>query len=103
MVVHDGTRSVVRGARRGRRTDPRGAGAGPDAAGAERPADRLARHRSRRRLARPRGDICMSIDTIKLPERMDSTSAHQAEEMLRAAMQPGARIIVDGSAVTYMS
>jgi anti-sigma B factor antagonist len=45
----------------------------------------------------------MSIDTIKLPERMDSTTAGEAEEMLRAAMRPGSRIIVDGSAVAYMS
>ncbi|MBN9089010.1 MAG: STAS domain-containing protein [Reyranella sp.] len=45
----------------------------------------------------------MSIDTIKLPERMDSTTAAAAEQMLRAAMRPGARIIVDGSAVGYMS
>lgn len=43
------------------------------------------------------------IATIKLPERLDSTTAAQAEEMLRVAMQPGAKIIVDGSAVTYMS
>jgi len=45
----------------------------------------------------------MSIDTIKLPERMDSTTAAEAEKMLRRAMRPGARIIVDGSAVGYMS
>ena len=45
----------------------------------------------------------MSIDTIKLPERMDSTTAAAAEEMLRWALRPGARIIVDGSAVGYMS
>jgi anti-sigma B factor antagonist len=43
------------------------------------------------------------IATIKLPERMDSTTAARAEAMLRAAMRPGARIIVDGSAVIYMS
>ena len=43
------------------------------------------------------------IATIKLPERMDSTTAAAAEEMLRAAMRPGGRIIVDGSAVAYMS
>jgi len=43
------------------------------------------------------------ITTIKLPERMDSTNAAEAEAMLRAAMRPGARIIVDGSAVAYMS
>lgn len=43
------------------------------------------------------------IATIKLPERMDSTTAAAAEQMLRAALRPGARIIVDGSAVAYMS
>ncbi|TMJ30874.1 MAG: STAS domain-containing protein [Alphaproteobacteria bacterium] len=43
------------------------------------------------------------ITTIKLPERMDSTTAAHAEQMLQSAMRPGARIIVDGSAVTYMS
>jgi anti-sigma B factor antagonist len=43
------------------------------------------------------------IDTIKLPERLDSTSASAAEETLRAAMRPGAKLIVDGSEVTYMS
>jgi len=34
---------------------------------------------------------------------MDSTTAAHAEQMLQSAMRPGARIIVDGSAVTYMS
>lgn len=43
------------------------------------------------------------IATIKLPERMDSTTAAQAEEMLRAAIRPGAKVVIDGSAVTYMS
>jgi anti-sigma B factor antagonist len=43
------------------------------------------------------------IATLKLPERMDSTTAAAAEEMLLAAMHPGGRVIVDGSAVAYMS
>lgn len=43
------------------------------------------------------------IPTVKLPDRMDSTTAAQAEAVLRAAIRPGAKIIVDGSAVTYMS
>jgi anti-sigma B factor antagonist len=43
------------------------------------------------------------ITTIRLPERMDSTSAAAAEQTLRAAVRPGARVIVDGDAVTYMS
>jgi anti-sigma B factor antagonist len=47
----------------------------------------------------PRQDIT----TVVLPERLDSTSAASAEQALRAVVRPGARIIVDGSAVTYMS
>jgi anti-sigma B factor antagonist len=43
------------------------------------------------------------IGTIKLPERLDSTTAGAAEETLRAAMRPGAKLIVDGSEVIYMS
>ena len=43
------------------------------------------------------------IATIKLPERMDSTTAAAAEQMLRATLRPGASIIVDGSEVGYMS
>jgi len=47
----------------------------------------------------PRQDIT----TVALPDRLDSTSAASAEQALRAVLRPGARIIVDGSAVTYMS
>lgn len=43
------------------------------------------------------------IATIMLPERMDSVTASSVERTLQAAMTRGARIIVDGSAVTYMS
>jgi anti-anti-sigma factor len=43
------------------------------------------------------------IITVALPERLDSTTAASAEQALRAVMRPGGRIIVDGSAVTYMS
>lgn len=43
------------------------------------------------------------ITMVALPERLDSTTASAAEEMLRAAMRPGAKVVVDGSAVTYMS
>jgi anti-anti-sigma factor len=43
------------------------------------------------------------ITTVALPERLDSTTAASAEQALRGAMRPGARIIVDGSGVTYMS
>ncbi len=50
-----------------------------------------------------RMEPAQDIATIKLPERLDSTTAGAAEESLRAAMRPGARLIVDGSEVTYMS
>jgi len=43
------------------------------------------------------------ITTVTLPERLDSTTAAPAEQTLRAVLRAGARIIVDGSAVTYMS
>jgi anti-sigma B factor antagonist len=43
------------------------------------------------------------ITTVTLPERMDSTTAAVAEQTLRSALRPGARIIVDGSVVAYMS
>ena len=43
------------------------------------------------------------ITTVALPERLDSTTAASAEQALRAMMQPGGRMIVDGSAVAYMS
>jgi anti-sigma B factor antagonist len=43
------------------------------------------------------------IATIMLPERMDSVTAASVEQTLRAALKRDARIIVDGSAVTYMS
>lgn len=43
------------------------------------------------------------ITTIMLPARMDSETAFSVEETLQAALMPGARIVVDGSEVTYMS
>jgi anti-sigma B factor antagonist len=43
------------------------------------------------------------ITIIKLPERLDSVTASEAEQALRSAVRPGARVIVDGSAITYMS
>ena len=43
------------------------------------------------------------IATIMLPERMDSVTASSVERTLQAALTRGAKIIVDGSAVTYMS
>lgn len=43
------------------------------------------------------------IATIMLPEQLDSVTASSVEQALRAALKRDARIIVDGSAVTYMS
>jgi anti-sigma B factor antagonist len=43
------------------------------------------------------------ITTIMLPERMDSVTASSVEQTLQAALTRGAKIIVDGSAVSYMS
>jgi ceramide glucosyltransferase len=57
----------------------------------------------------PKGPVLSRVDapagiaTIKLPEYTDSTSASRVEELLLAALRPGGRMIVDGSAVTYMS
>jgi anti-anti-sigma factor len=43
------------------------------------------------------------IDMFQLPERMDSATASGIQRNLLAALRPGAKMIVDGSAVTYMS
>jgi anti-sigma B factor antagonist len=43
------------------------------------------------------------ITTIKLPEYTDSTTSSRIEQSMLAALRPGGRVIVDGSAVTYMS
>lgn len=43
------------------------------------------------------------ITTIMLPDRMDSVTASSVEQTLQAALTRGAKIIVDGSAVAYMS
>ena len=48
-------------------------------------------------------DAARDITTVKLPERMDSTTAAGTEAALRREMQPGAKVIIDGSAVVYMS
>src|SRR4029077_4658555 len=37
------------------------------------------------------------------PEYTDSTSSLRVQESMLAALQPGGRMIVDGSGVTYMS
>jgi anti-sigma B factor antagonist len=43
------------------------------------------------------------IATIMLPDHLDSVTASSVEQVLRAALRRDARIIVDGSAVIYMS
>jgi len=43
------------------------------------------------------------IDMFQLPERMDSATASGIEKDLLAGLRPGAKLIVDGSEVTYMS
>jgi anti-anti-sigma factor len=50
-----------------------------------------------------RMDAAQDIATIKLPDYIDSTTATRVEQAILAAMQPGIAMIVDGSAVTYMS
>lgn len=43
------------------------------------------------------------ISTVMLPPKVDSVTVASVEVMLVAALRPGARVIVDGSQVTYMS
>lgn len=43
------------------------------------------------------------IATIMLPERVDSATSASVEALMVGALRPGAGVIVDGSAVTYMS
>ena len=43
------------------------------------------------------------ITTLMLPAKVDSVTATTVEETLLAALRPGARLIVDGSLVAYMS
>jgi anti-anti-sigma factor len=43
------------------------------------------------------------VTTILLPERVDSATSASVGAMVFAAMGRGARVIVDGSAVTWMS
>ena len=44
-----------------------------------------------------------AIATIMLPERVDSATSASVEALMVGALRPNARVIVDGSAVTYMS
>lgn len=43
------------------------------------------------------------VVTVLLPERIDSENAKSVEKSIGNALRPGVRVIVDGSAVTYMS
>ncbi len=43
------------------------------------------------------------ITTVMLPERVDSATSASVEALMVGALRPDARVIVDGSAVTYMS
>jgi anti-anti-sigma factor len=49
--------------------------------------------------ARPEAEIA----TIMLPERVDSATSASVEALMVGALRPAGRLIVDGSAVTYMS
>lgn len=42
-------------------------------------------------------------DVLLLPEKVDSMTSTAVEAMLLSAIRPASRVIVDGSAVTYMS
>lgn len=41
--------------------------------------------------------------TLLLPARVDSETSERVGETLLAAIRPGGRVIIDGSAVSYMS
>jgi len=43
------------------------------------------------------------IATVMLPERVDSATSSSVEAKLISALQPGTRMIIDGSEVVYMS
>lgn len=43
------------------------------------------------------------ISTVTLPAKVDSATVAAVEQMLVAALRPGARVVVDGSEVGYMS
>lgn len=45
----------------------------------------------------------LPISTVMLPAKVDSVTSTAVEGTLLAALRPGARIVVDGSQVAYMS
>lgn len=50
-----------------------------------------------------KADIMAGITTVRLPERLDSATSTAVEASIIAALRPGARVVVDGSPVVYMS
>ena len=48
-------------------------------------------------------DTPADIAVFRLPEHTDSTTSSRIQQSMTAALKPGGRLIVDGSAVTYMS
>lgn len=50
-----------------------------------------------------RSGAASDIVTVLLPERIDSVTAADVEKSMLNALAPGGKVIVDGSAVTYMS
>ncbi len=48
-------------------------------------------------------DMPGDITTFKLPGYTDSTTSLRVQQLMMAALKPGGRMIVDGSAVAYMS
>lgn len=48
-------------------------------------------------------DLEEAIATVMLPERVDSSTSPSVEAMMLEALHQNARVIADGSEVTYMS
>ncbi len=118
-MVHDGAWPVVWDSRGSGRGPARGPGPGSHRQCALGPDDLLAGDRPGRPVARNLqgtdrgcrvGEVRMSsvnrrqpISTVMLPAKVDSVTVASVEVMLVAALRPGARVIVDGSQVNYMS
>ncbi|WP_300779482.1 STAS domain-containing protein [Enhydrobacter sp.] len=49
------------------------------------------------------GGLAGDIVTVVLPDRIDSVTAQEVERSMLDALVPGARVVIDGSAVAYMS
>lgn len=43
------------------------------------------------------------IAVVELPPKIDSVTVREVEQSMIDAVQPGARLVIDGAAVTYMS